>query len=139
MQRNIFIMAILLTFLICTTSWGQSPKLQAEKFLSTLNEGKIDNAYDNIFSGTGIVAAKPQGVYTVKAQTKSAFSIYGKAFAYEIIHDEKLSPSLHRLVYLQKFPGYPVTWELYFYKAVDKWVLCKISFFDQFQNISPMK
>ena len=131
--------ALLMLLLFSSVVHAAEPTKQAEKFFLTLIKGDINGAYDEIFVGTGIMEAKPQAVQMLKTQTQSAFQIYGKPFAFETIHNEQLSPSLIRLVYLLKFEQLPVTWEMYFYKPRDDWKLSNITFVDQFQNISRKK
>jgi len=130
---------ILILLLFNSPAYGAEPTVQAEKFFLALMKGNINGAYDEIFAGTGIMEANPQSVQMLKMQTQSAFQMYGKAFAFEKIHDEQFSPSLIRLVYLLKFDLLPVTWEMYFYKPRDDWKLSKILFMDQFQNVNSMK
>lgn len=140
MQKKIvalFLITVLSVY--CVPLWAQEPKEQAEQFLSDLMKGDVETAYDTIFAGTKMAELKPQAVSGLKTQTKSVFPLYGTPFAYEIIHNENLSPSLQRIVYILKFDLTPTTWEFYFYKARDKWTLNKITFYDQFQNIAPMK
>ena len=131
--------ALLMLLLFSSVAYAAEPTKQAEKFFLTLIKGDINGAYDEIFVGTGIMEGKPQAVQMLKTQTQSAFQIYGKPFDFETIHNEQLSPSLIRLVYLLKFEQLPVTWEMYFYKPRDDWKLSNITFVDQFQNISRKK
>lgn len=135
--KSIAVLAVV--FVVGSVIYAAEPTRQAEDFFLTLIEGDINGAYDEIFAGSGIMEAKPQEVQLLKSQTQSAFEIYGKAFAFEIIHNEQLSASLIRLVYLLKFEYLPLTWEFYFYKPRDNWKLSNITFVDQFQNISSMK
>ncbi len=135
---SIFIVLSIFT-IFCGASFAQEPKEQAEQFLSSVIKGEVDAAYDKIFTDTKMTDLKPQALSGLKTQTKSVYQMYGQPFAYEMIHNEILSPSLRRLVYLLKFELTPTTWEFYFYQAKDKWTLNKITFYDQYQNIAPMK
>lgn len=130
-----------LIFALCLVpiAFSQAPKQLPEQFFDTLMAGEIDRAYDEAFAGSGLSKLKPQAVQMLKAQTKTALSMYGAPYAYEIIHDEDLSPSLHRFVYLMKAESYPVTWEFIYYKAKEDWYLVQINFVDHFQNISNRK
>lgn len=60
-----------------------------------------------------------------------AMGLYGTPIGIEKIREDDLSPSLKRIVYIQKFERYPVAWEFYFYKPKDKWMINTLNFRDQ--------
>lgn len=110
---------------------AQTPSENAERFLRQVATPASDAAFDQLFSGSGFAESKPQDLMTLKSQTKMAMGLYGAPIGVEKIWEEDLSPSLKRLVYLQKFEKYPVAWEFYFYKPKDVWVINTINFKDQ--------
>jgi hypothetical protein len=88
-----------------------------------------------LFKGSGLFESKPQEILTVKSQTKMAMGLYGTPIGLEKVREENFSPSLKRLVYIQKYETHPVAWEFYFYKAKDKWVINTLNFKDQITSI----
>lgn len=110
---------------------AQTPSERAERFLRQVATPASDAAFDEIFAGSGLAEAKPQELATIKSQTRMAMGLYGTPIGVEKIWEEDLSPSLKRLVYLQKFDHYPVAWEFYFYRPKETWILNTINFKDQ--------
>jgi hypothetical protein len=118
-----------------TLAYAQTPSNDAEHFLRKVTTQDSDAAFDQLFAGSGFAESKPQDLVTLKSQTKMAMGLYGTPLGLEKIWEEDLSPSLKRLVYLQKFEKYPVVWEFYFYKPKDRWVINTLKFQDQ---VSPL-
>lgn len=108
-----------------------TPSESAERFLRQVTTQEADAAFDRLFAGSGFADLKPQEFVTLKSQTKMAMGLYGTPIGLEKVWEEDLSPSLKRIVYLQKFERYPVAWEFYFYRPRDAWVLNTINFKDQ--------
>jgi hypothetical protein len=106
-----------------------------EQFLQQVTTSQSDQAFDKLFAGSGFAEQKPQELAMVKTQTKSAMSLYGKPIGFEKIREDDLSPSVKRLVYVQKFEGLPVAWEFYFYKPHEAWLINTIRFKDQVASI----
>ena len=128
MKRLVICLALLL---VSGVSHAQTPSEKVEDFLKQVTTPESDRAMDTLFSGSGFAELKPQEVVTLKSQTKMAMGLYGTTLGFEKIREEDLSPSLKRLVYLQKFEKYPVAWEFYFYKPKDVWVINTLNFRDQ--------
>jgi hypothetical protein len=125
---------VLITLTLLVTSaaaFAQTPSEHVEEFLRQVTTSESDQAMDRLFAGSGFAESKPQDIVTLKSQTKMAMSLYGTPLGIEKIREEDLSPSLKRLVYLQKFEKYPVAWEFYFYKPKDVWVINTLNFKDQ--------
>ena len=116
-------------------SHAQTPSERVEQFLRQVTTSESDKALDQLFAGSGFAETKPQDIVTLKSQTKMAMGLYGTPVGIEKIREEDFSPSLKRLVYLQKFEKYPVAWEFYFYKPKDTWVLNTLNFKDQIGSI----
>ena len=128
MIRAFFGMALLVA---SSLSQAQTPSERVEQFLQQVTTPASDQAMDDLFAGSGFAETKPQEIVTLKSQTKMAMGLYGTPIGIEKVREEDLSPSLKRLVYIQKFERYPVAWEFYFYKPKDKWVLNTLNFKDQ--------
>jgi hypothetical protein len=124
------ILCLILLFSSATT-FAKPPSESVEEFLRRVTTPESDLAIDRLFAGSGFAEAKPQDIVTLKSKIKMAMELYGSPLGFEKIHEEDLSPSLKRLVYLQKFEQYPVVWEFYFYKPKDTWIINTLNFQDQ--------
>jgi hypothetical protein len=112
----------------------QTPTQMAETFLARVSASP-EASLDELFKGSGFGEAKPQELLAMKSQTRMAMGLYGAPLGFEKVREEVLSPSLVHLVYLQKFPQYPVAWEFFFYKPRDTWVINTLNFKDQIQSL----
>lgn len=128
MIRTIFGVALLVASFVCQ---AQTPSETIEGFLHKVATSASDQALDDLFAGSGFAETKPQDIITLKSQTRMAMGLYGTPIGIEKIREEDLSPSLKRIVYIQKFERYPVAWEFYFYKPKDKWMINTLNFRDQ--------
>lgn len=131
-------MRVLLASLLLLASpfaLAQTPAERVEEFLRQVGTAKADEAFDRIFEGSGFAELKPQEFTTLKSQTRMAMGLYGTVLGVEKVREEDLSPSLKRLVYLQKFEQYPVAWEFYFYKPKDTWQVNSLNFKDQISGL----
>lgn len=115
-----------------------TPQAKVENFFGLLQKGNIATAYDQLFEGSSIPKDKPQAVALVKQQTQ-ALALYGQILGYELVHEEKLSNSVMRLVYFLNTEKAPVVWEFYFYKPKSGWFLANVLFNDQFQLLEKKK
>ena len=116
-----------------------SPKLMAEQFLGSLQEGKTDSAYENLFRGSTILADRPQEIFALKSKASNFPLLYSDILGYELIHEENLGSSLVRLVYLLKLNKQPILWEFYFYKPRSAWFVYGVKFEDQFNLLASKK
>ena len=132
MKRILFTIVL---FMACLAAHAQTAPERAERFLDEVATPESDAAFDRLFAGSGFAELKPQALATLKSQTKMAMGLYGKPIGIEKIREEDLSPSLKRLVYLQKFEGYPVAWEFYFYRPKTEWLINQIQFKDQVDSL----
>jgi len=138
----LFVLLFVVTLIFAATNIYASndiPVKKTERFLKTVMKGDIDKAYDNMFAGTALAEFQPAQIQFLKNQTKSGLLLYGEILGYEVIHNEQLSPSLTRVVYLLKQEKNATVWFFYYYKATDKWSPVQISFNDQYQGIGSLK
>ena len=119
----------------CGTCLASEPSDRVENFLSKVATPEADAAFDGLFAGSRFAEMKPQEILTLKSQTKMAMGLYGAPLGVEKIEEIDLSPSVKRLVYVQKFADFPVAWEFYFYRARDEWSMNTIQFKDQIASI----
>lgn len=139
MKRAFF---VILLFLIPTSviaSEVVSPKAKVENFFGLLQKGNVHAAYDQLLKGSSIPMDKPQAVTVLKQQTQTGLPLYGKALRYELVHEEKLTNSVIRLVYFLILEKAPTTWEFYFYRPKSDWFLANVIFNDQFQFLGRKK
>ena len=132
MIRALFATLLLAASGVCVAA---QPAEQIERFLSRVATPASDTAYDELFAGSRFAEMKPQEIITIKSQTKMAMGLYGTPLGVEKIEERDVSPSVKRLVYIQKFRDFPVAWEFYFYKPKDGWVMNSIQFKDQITSI----
>ena len=117
--------------LLSNLAFAASPDEKAQLFFKTLNSGQIEKAIDDIFKGSGMAEQKPQAITAMKSQVKVALGVYGEVIGLEKVREEKLTPSVTRIVYIQKFNNLPIIWEMMFYKPKKNWFLTQIRFHEQ--------
>lgn len=110
---------------------AQTPSESVETFLQRVATPESDSAVEKLFAGSGIIQLKPQTIITFKGQIKMAMGLYGTQTGIEKVREDDISPSLKRLIYIQKFEDLPVAWEFYFYKRKDMWVINTLNFRDE--------
>ena len=111
---------------------GPSYQVQAEKFLQTIVEGRVDKAYDELFKDSPIMKLKPQAIDVTKQQTNMLVGLYGKKLGFEFIKKQTYGNSIIRLLYIIKTENIPITFEIYFYKPSSKWLPASVNFEDTF-------
>lgn len=139
MKSSLILLAL---FFIPVTVFAQSPaspKAMVETFLSSVQKGNINPAFDQLFIGSSIPTDKPQALAALKQQTLGGLPIFGKVLGYEFVLEEQLSESVVRYLYFLKLEKMPTTWEFYFYKPKSQWVLVNIMFTDQFNLLGTKK
>jgi hypothetical protein len=114
---------LLLVFSAC--SQANTPPEIAEKFLLAL---AVDSAKatDDLLVGSEL-EKQPQAVFAMKTQLATIKPMYGKPLGIERVLDQEISPSLRRLVYIQKYQSLPMAWEFYFYRAGKFWVVTEFN------------
>ncbi|MCD4779782.1 MAG: hypothetical protein K8S27_04445 [Candidatus Omnitrophica bacterium] len=134
-----FVLVVIITCAATNISFAKEPGEFIEKFFIQIKAGEIDEAYDNLFAGSGIPKMKPQAVEMIKMQTASGLPMYGKIIEFEKVREEKFGTSIIRFVYILKSEKAPLIWEFYFYKPTSNWFLANILFNDQFQLLDSKK
>ena len=139
MRGTIILLIAIILCLSVNPSWAKEPKEFTQEFFEKIKAGKINEAYDGLFEGSGIPEMKPQAVTMLKRQTASGLSLYGNILDFEVIHKEIFGMSVVRLVYILKQEKAPTVWQFFFYKPKDKWFLGNVTFSDQFRLLHKMK
>ena len=75
---------------------GPSYQVQAEKFLQTIVDGRVEEAYDELFRDSPILKLKPQAIDVTKQQTNMLISLYGKKLGFEFIKKQTYGNSIIR-------------------------------------------
>jgi len=139
-QLPAYILAFLL-FLLASSSiaLAEGPSDLPEQFMKQVVAGKVAEAVDQYFSTNQLVAQKTQQVQYVKTQIDALFQMLGKPFAYELVTEDILAPSLRRYVYISKHDYHAITWEFFIYKPKDAWIASNMNFNDNFATAGSRK
>ena len=135
MRKALTLVGAIILILYSNVALATEPNQFTEDFFKELKTGKISQAYDNLFKGSGIPQVKPQAVEVLKSQTASLFSFFGSVLGYEKIKEENIGNSIVRIVYVLKHEKAPTSWQFYFYRPKDSWFIGHVTFNDQFQNL----
>jgi hypothetical protein len=100
MRRLAMLLTALAFALPAHLVWAQEPKQLAQEFFDKTKAGKISDAFDGLFRGSGIPETKPQAVDVLKRQTASGLPLYGSVLRSELIYEESFGTSVVRLVYV---------------------------------------
>lgn len=118
-----------------TMSRAATPSERVERFLQQITTPQSDQAVDQLLEGSEFAKQKPDEVAQIKSQTLVSMRLAGKLIAVEKVLESDLTPSVKRLVYVQKFETHPGVWDFYFYKPHDEWQVTAINFTDQAASI----
>jgi len=116
-------------------TFAELPADIASRFLENSGGDQSDAAVEKLFEGSGFADRKPLDMAALKGQLKEIKKIYGQDFGVELVEDIELSPSLRRLIYIQKFNDSPVVWRFYFYKPKDRWMITSLNFQEQVSEV----
>jgi hypothetical protein len=110
----------------CHQALAGSPKNQAEAFLLSMQSGDIEKAFADLLIESPLVSQSPEKVSNLKAQTKTALTLYGKIKGYDFVSEATLGFSVVKLTYVQKMDSVALVWNFFFYLPKDKWYLSNI-------------
>jgi hypothetical protein len=122
-----------------SSAYDGEPSSQVEQFFTELAVGKVNESIDNLYASNPIMQQKIQALTVLKQQLASLTPLYGEVMGTENITNEKLSPSITRIVQVAKHTVHPIVWEFYFYKPKNKWIISQAMFVDQFQVVGAKK
>ena len=112
-----------------------TPRSRADQFFYLIENGKTGEAYTFLFAGSSAPTQKAADFQRLRTQTESALSLYRPLLGYELIHEEAFGSAIVRLVYVLKSEQHPMTWELFFYRPKDRWLISSVTFGDKFQQL----
>jgi hypothetical protein len=134
-MKKLIIICIL--FLMSSTSlaYEGDPETQVENFFKDLSSGNVNEAIDSLYSSNPLMNQKIQELTLMKQQVAMISTLFGKHIGVEEYSNELLTPSITKIVKVEKFENHPVVWEFFFYKPHDKWIISKGTFNDQFGSL----
>lgn len=131
--RSFFVLMVLVFYSAnLFAAEASSYQARAQKFLQTIVDGQVDEAYDELFKDSPILKLKPRAIDVTKQQTNMLVSLYGKKLGFEFIKKQAYGNSIIRLIYIIKTENIPITFEIYFYKPYSKWLPASVNFEDTF-------
>jgi hypothetical protein len=130
------LLAALALFAICASAQAQSPRQQAETFLSTVQKAQVAAAYAKLFEGSNI---GPDQGQNMGRQTQATLSPLGRVLGYDMLREEQFGGSLTRLVYVLRQERHPTLWEFYFYRPGNRWFIAELNFSQKFDALEPKR
>jgi hypothetical protein len=126
-------------FIWSSAVFANEPSDLTEQFMKQVVAGKVSAAIERYFTTNPIVMQKKQQIIYLKSQIEAVFKMHGKAFGYELVSQETLSPSLRRFVYISKHEFRATTWEFFVYKPKDVWIAGNVNFNDDYSRARSQK
>ena len=130
----VFVLAFLFPLTVAAEDFS-TPRARAEQFFYLIGNGKTSEAYAFLFEGSSAPKDKVADYQRLRTQTESALSLYQPLLGHELIHEEKFGSAIVRLVFVLKAEQHPMTWELFFYRPKDRWLISSVTFGDKFQQL----
>jgi hypothetical protein len=137
--KKIMFSIFLLCLPIIAVAYDGSPEEQVGAFFKEFSSGKSNEAIENLYSSNPAFGEKLQQLTVLKQQITMVSALYGKPIGQETFATEKPTPSITRIVVVDKHEKHPVIWEFYFYKPYDKWIISQGILNDQFGFLSIKK
>ena len=131
MKKAVFLILLLL-LPVTSFAYEGSPEEQVASFFNDLSTGKSAEAVDNLYSSNPAFKEKIQQLTVLKQKLPMIDILYGKSLGQESCIVEHPTPSVTRIVMVDKHEKHPIVWEFYFYKPHDKWIVSQGVFTDQF-------
>ncbi len=128
----LFVFVIVIGLPIISFAYEGSPEEQVSAFFKDISAGKGNEAIDSLYKSNPAFGEKLQQLTMLKQQLSAVNALYGKSIAQENYVVEKPTPSVTRIVIVDKHEKHPIIWEFYFYKPLDKWMVSQGIFNDQF-------
>jgi len=131
MIRTIGWMLAALMPLLAVDAAAQGAASPTERIEAFLNGSAKDSdaAVDKLFHGSREEKISAKAADQVRSRLKTTIPLLGRYSGFEKLNDKELSPSLRRLVYLQKFESVPALWVFYVYRAgPNEWIINSMNF-----------
>ncbi len=137
-MKYLFRITILLLITTNGLAYEGTPQKHVDAFFKEISKN-TDKAIDNLYASNPAMQQKIQALTVMKSQMSQVSTLYGSYLGYETISEEQLSPSLVRISALAKYEVHALTWEFYFYKPTNEWIISQATFVDRFQNVGSKK
>lgn len=111
-----------------------TPASIVKAFFLRLGKGQIEEAYDELLTGTRI-AETPTDVLMLKKKTRDAMELVGGIRGAELLDKKAPSSHLYSLSYVSLGAEYPLQWRFYFYKRTSGWKLIDIRISDRLPEL----
>ena len=105
-------------------------RVRAETFFRTVIDGDTSKAFDALLEGSLIPTSQPNAPARLKNQLETSLRVYGRPVGFDLLEEKAFGPSLVRCVYLFRLQKYPLVWQFFFYKGVDRWLPVNVRFND---------
>jgi hypothetical protein len=136
------IRATLILMLCASTSGAQGPKAQpeadpdvlAQAFLTQIQSGAVEQAFDVLFKGSPI-AEQGQQYLILKSQAQVTLPVMGRALGFERLDENRVGTSVVVLKYLMKHEKDAMAWTFVFYRPRDRWIVTAIKFVPTIQYL----
>jgi hypothetical protein len=138
-MKKLILSILLLCSPIISFGYEGNPEEQVASFFKDLSAGKGNEAIDRLFSSNPAFSEKLQMLTVLKQQLSMVDTLFGKSIGQENYIAEKPTPSVTRIVIVDKHEKHPIIWELYFYKPYDKWIVSQGLLNDQFGYLGTNK
>ncbi len=115
---------LLLTILLTPPVHAQSPEEQAEAFFVSLEAGKLEEAFDQLFSRAhSRLRGNKEGCMKLIDMTENAFTSAGAPLGHALVRTSKAGENLMVHQYLVRTPVGPLSFSLTFYRADQAYLL----------------
>lgn len=111
------------------------PDAVVEKFFGLIQAGQVSKAYEDVGRGT-LMEQKKLELQNVANQTASLLQLYGRIADWELMSEEKWSPSYLERSYLLRTEKGPIFFKMHVYRSISGWVIGNIYFTDTPANLS---
>lgn len=117
-------------------SIAREPSLLVTQFLTSLQQGKADEAWDGVLVGSPL-RAQTGGIEESKKQAQAQLSAVGAILNFAPLDSREVAPSLVVLKYLVRHEREALIWAFAFYRPKDAWILTGIRWFPSAAYLVP--
>jgi hypothetical protein len=117
-----------------STPADKTPEQLVQSFFSLIGEGKVDEAYALLTSGSKI-AEKESDIEALRIKTREAIDVFGEIGGYEIVAQREIGTRLTSYTCVSLGKNFPLRWRFYFYRPADQWKLVDIRVDDRLADI----
>jgi hypothetical protein len=113
---------------------SDSPGKIVGDFFALLSRNQIDQAYDQLASGT-VIASNAKQMTELKTKTRDAVNIFGAIQGQEPVAVKNVGTHLMCATYISLGKEFPLRWKFYFYRADKTWHLIDIRVDDRLTDM----